>query len=377
MKSAAVWLNRILALLAWGGVFVAGVLTVAHFMGLAVPCTAERACDVVTSSKYSEVLGIPVAAFGLLTYLVLAGIAAIRLFRPDWRPRLIVTVAWVLSAVGTLASAYLQFVSFVELQAKCDWCLASAGIMFLTCLLYGFVASAEGPDKLDVPVGKIAFLAWMVLAIGGLGVMAKNMDALRKAPGRELASEASIETLAPNPAYSFGKGAAPVTIIEYADFYCPACRSSFQNIKGLYVQADGNLRLIYRNFPIFKKEGHEMSLAASIIGEFAATQGKYWPWIEGMFTKDVDDLKSIDALIALATEIGLKEDEVRKALSDDKYIDIVYEGIDTARRIGVDETPTYVIFADGLKPQMAAQANVNSVINSPGIAKYLKGKGGG
>lgn len=370
-------MNRILALLAWGGVFVAGVLTVAHYLDLAVPCTAERACDVVTSSKYSQVMGFPVALFGLLTYLVLAAIAAIRLYQPTFKPRTLVTVGWSLSAVGTLASAYLQYVSFVELRAKCDWCLASAGIMFVTCLLYGFVASAESDAKAEPPFAKYAFLVWMCVSLGGVGAMAKSMDAIRKAPGRALAQASSIEALAPNPAHYFGSEKAPVTIIEYADFYCPACRSSFANIKALYVQANGNLRLVFRNFPIFQKEGHEMSLAASIIGEYAATKGKYWVWVEGMFTKDVEKLKSIDALVGLATEIGLKEDEVRKALLDDKYIDIVQEGIDTARRIGVNETPTYVIFAEGVEPQMAAQANVNSVINAPGIAKFLRGKGGG
>lgn len=84
--------------------------------GATLSCTTGG-CETVQSSPYSEMFGLPVAALGLVAYVVLLGAA---LARGD--------LARLSGAVVALAafafSAYLVGVQVAVIGALCDWCLA-------------------------------------------------------------------------------------------------------------------------------------------------------------------------------------------------------------------------------------------------------------
>ena len=75
-------------------------------------------CETVQSSSYAELLGLPVAALGLVGFVVLL-VAA--LARGEWARLVNATVA--LSAF--LFAAYLLVVQIVVLDAICQWCVAT------------------------------------------------------------------------------------------------------------------------------------------------------------------------------------------------------------------------------------------------------------
>lgn len=105
------------------GTGVAGYLTAAHLLHAQVAC-ATGGCETVQSSSYSEVAGIPVAAGGLLCYLV---IAASALRRGDvWR-----AVGFAATLAGFAVSMVLLYVQARVLHAYCQWCLASDVILTL------------------------------------------------------------------------------------------------------------------------------------------------------------------------------------------------------------------------------------------------------
>jgi uncharacterized membrane protein len=75
-------------------------------------------CETVQSSPYAEVLGVPVAAIGLVGYLVLAA-TTIR-DGAHWR-----ATCAALALAGFVFSAYLLVLQLTLIDAVCDWCLAS------------------------------------------------------------------------------------------------------------------------------------------------------------------------------------------------------------------------------------------------------------
>ena len=91
--------------------------------GLALFCRAGTACDVVQASRYSTLLGLPIALWGAALYAVVGALALAGLSPARWR------WAFLGAAAGTGLSAYLTYLSLVELRAPCIYCLASAGIM--------------------------------------------------------------------------------------------------------------------------------------------------------------------------------------------------------------------------------------------------------
>ena len=113
-------LRAAVAVLALAGAAVAGYLTWVRYSGATIACTTGG-CETVQSSSYSELVGVPVALFGLLGYLAIAA-SALReteLFR-------IAGAAVALAAAGF--GAYLLVVQIAVIGAVCDWCLTSDAI---------------------------------------------------------------------------------------------------------------------------------------------------------------------------------------------------------------------------------------------------------
>ncbi len=111
----------LVVLLACAGMLVTGYLTaVAMTGGGAVLCAEGSGCEIIQASRWSVLLGLPIALWGFALYLVIGLIA--------WRmpPRL---KRWrrlnFLSAVGVAVSIYLTVTGLVYLDAVCAWCLVS------------------------------------------------------------------------------------------------------------------------------------------------------------------------------------------------------------------------------------------------------------
>lgn len=100
----------ITAYLSWGAVFGS----------LPAFCTDGSGCAVVQASRWSRFLGVPVAIWGFVTYLVLLFLALSR-GKPAPRWKRLFSVA----AAGLVISLYLTLSGLIALQSVCVWCLAS------------------------------------------------------------------------------------------------------------------------------------------------------------------------------------------------------------------------------------------------------------
>ena len=127
------------AVLAIAGAAVAGYLLYVRHTGSALAC-ATGGCETVQSSPYSELFGVPVAAFGLVGY---ATMLAAAVARRELARLAHVTVA--LSAV--VFGAYLLYVQVHVIDAVCDWCLVSDGVTtaIAALALLRMRAAALGP----------------------------------------------------------------------------------------------------------------------------------------------------------------------------------------------------------------------------------------
>ncbi len=122
-------LRALLAVLAVAGIAVSAYLTWSHLRGVAPVCVGGSAgCETVQTSRYSEVLGIPVALLGLLGYAGLLLSAAIKGERAA-------VFGLFVALVGTLYSAYLTYLELFVIQAICQWCVASAGLIAASLLV--------------------------------------------------------------------------------------------------------------------------------------------------------------------------------------------------------------------------------------------------
>jgi protein-disulfide isomerase len=148
---------------------------------------------------------------------------------------------------------------------------------------------------------------------------------------------------------STGPADAPITIVEFSDFECPFCTKWHREVyTPLMEQYPGQVRLVYRNFPLTGL--HQNAYPAAEAALCAGNQGAYWEYHDKLF-QALYGLGS-DAFQQYASELSLDMDAFNECVNSHKYQPFVQDDIDFALSIGVQSTPTF--FINGL-PVVGAQ----------------------
>src|SRR5687767_7573334 len=72
----------------------------------------------------------------------------------------------------------------------------------------------------------------------------------------------------------YGENSKGVTLVEYGDYQCPACKAYHPIVKALAEKYKADIHFQFRNFPL--KAIHQNALAGSRAAEAADKQGKFW-----------------------------------------------------------------------------------------------------
>jgi uncharacterized membrane protein len=121
--------------LSLAGIADAVYLTVHHYTGEQVPCGVTGGCEMVLSSAYATVYGIPLAFFGAIAYFTAFSLSLLTAFG-NFKLWNFFGLQVTLMACF---SAWLVYVQAYEIQEFCQYCLVSAGICF--SLFITFMAS--------------------------------------------------------------------------------------------------------------------------------------------------------------------------------------------------------------------------------------------
>lgn len=116
----------LVALLSLGGLGVATYLTVVHYAHQPIACSSIGDCELVNSSRYATVAGVPVAVMGAASYVVIVLGAAAAWLRRD---STLLFGTWALALASFAFSMYLTYIELRVLYAICVYCVASASIM--------------------------------------------------------------------------------------------------------------------------------------------------------------------------------------------------------------------------------------------------------
>jgi protein-disulfide isomerase len=162
------------------------------------------------------------------------------------------------------------------------------------------------------------------LALGvtvGLVIVGALIVLLQPAP-RPVAAPTDAAAANPAPmeaAPTFGPDDAPVTIIEYADFGCPACWQWHQSgiLPQLRAKYGDQIRFVWRDFPVITL----LSPKAAEAGQCAHEQGKFWEFHD--LTYDRGGAIEANDLKAYAAEIGLNMDQFNDCVTSRRYRDRV------------------------------------------------------
>jgi protein-disulfide isomerase len=206
---------------------------------------------------------------------------------------------------------------------------------------------------------KKLYIVLAVVAAVGIGAVGYSVSSGRNAAMAPIAVEGldDDERLV-ELAQGMTKGDenAPVTIIEFGDFQCPACQQFATQYKPqvelAYVES-GKAKFVYYDWPI--TTAHPNAFLAARASRCAADQDRYWEYHDNLFRNQVRWAPSTDAtgvFIDYAETLGLDEGEFESCLNSDRHAELVSANLELGNRLGVGGTPTILIEHNGTARQV-------------------------
>lgn len=231
-RSTIPWLHRwsrpLMAGIAAAGAAVTGYLTITKLTETATACPTEG-CDTVLNSAYATLFGLPLALFGFIAYVSMAGLAIAPLLINATTQRKLQlqveqTTGLLLFMGGTsmmIFSGYLMFLLAFKIQTACIYCLASA---FFSLSL--FLLSIVGRSWQDL--GQLLFTGFavgMVAFVGTLGIYAQTTNPVSSATGE---SGPPITTVSTPATVALAQHLTQVGAKMYGAYWCPHCHDQKQ-----------------------------------------------------------------------------------------------------------------------------------------------------
>ena len=163
----------------------------------------------------------------------------------------------------------------------------------------------------------------------------------------------------PVTARDHGKGSdkAGLTLVEYSDFQCPACRAQNQVLQRAWPSIRFKARVVYRHFPLTSLHPHAM--LAARYAEAAGQQGRFWEMHDLLFERQPEWSTSETAQVLFdgyARTLGLEMDRLQQDLASDTVRDKVLADMASGRKAGVRGTPTLYLNGERLTSVRTPQA---------------------
>ena len=334
-------------------------------------------CDIVNSSRFSQLGGVPVAALGALYFflVLVAGITA----QPGGilYPLISRWVGWT-SLSALVFEFYLVVVQAAYLKTGCIFCLTLDGLTVailwavvmlspatgsvknrLASVLWkasvGFPQGARLPKpalglaglSVTVFIAAIAFIPSFVRSRGNHysrfdTAVDEYIDRWKNLPRKKMAALEGDGTL--------GTAGSKVNLTLYSDFECPHCRKAAFTLHTILPALEGRVLFRFKHFPLdstcnpgMQSQMHPMVCLLAKLAYCAERKGKFWEFHDTVFldTAEEEIRQGVDAF---ASKLKLfTREEITRCLQDSRALHYVRENIQSATELGIRGTPTFYI----------------------------------
>ena len=185
-----------------------------------------------------------------------------------------------------------------------------------------------GNAKLNKRNATILLLLVAVAAVGGLKYF---LESSRGGVGKGVASRSKV------------KPSAPIKIVEYMDFQCPACAKGAEYLKSCFVKYPDKFYLQMKQYPLGM---HRHAMQSARYAHCAAQQGKFWPFHDALVErqKQWESLISADSVFRqFAQEAMVDMKQLDVCLQNERTNTEILEEKEKGASLGVKSTPSYFV----------------------------------
>ena len=351
-----------------------GILFITCKTGLSEPCTT------VSQSAYSSIFGIPIAAFGILYFILLTILLLVADYAQDKYYKTFCGIAFILTVIG-LAINLVLGILMINIGHLCQLCISTYIINILIfIILIFFIKNNFSVDEIKKSLvsffipkdsdGKtvlslaIMFVCCLTLAVyGGVNLLRvksefqKNQTVNKSLSNFYNQKEEKIEF--PKSNMVIGKSDAKIKIYIFTDFLCSACRKLYDIEKNIISKYEGKIKLTFYHYPLDKSCNNDMeetiyadSCLASKSMYGAAESGFFQEYFDIHFLNyenyhDSFGIEHINKnLTQTSDQFKIKPDAIKKfdsIIKSGKDIDQILEHIESAKKLKIESTPTIYI----------------------------------
>jgi protein-disulfide isomerase len=182
----------------------------------------------------------------------------------------------------------------------------------------------------------------------------KRQTALQAEEHRKIIFEKKASIFRARSDFVMGNPSGDITLVEFFDYNCGWCKRTVDELATL-VKADSNVRIVFKEFPIFG----ENSTFAAKAAMASIKQGKYWDFHRALM-KERQVTK--DNVLKIAEKVGLNIATLKEEMANPAHDVVLKENAQIAQSLGIEGTPGFIIDAkvnvgfvpaDGLKEIIA------------------------
>ncbi len=344
-------------------------------------------CDDIAASKYAEPFGIPMGIYGAGFFAGMLLLLGVALLKPEYRDDALHTYKW-FTVLGVVKSIGLFIIAHFIIGKLCPTCIG----VYLSCFAQAGLAWAKRSEfpvrstfsdsfkslsnGITYPV--VTLLIAVVIYSFAKPSKPTHLD-LKQPPIGDF-DDSNPVVLEPNRQeipisrsayaglgedYRRGPEGAKITIVEFADYQCPACRHAYQALKDLEKEMP-EIEMVFRNYPLdsacnpsISRRMHEFACEAATLARCAGRIGQFWNMHDRIYQNQTD-LNS-EALSKWGKEVGLTDQQIAECRTSQDISNKIRDDVKLGEKLGITGTPT--IFVNGRK--------VDGAYNIEGLRKAV------
>ncbi|MCB9253907.1 MAG: thioredoxin domain-containing protein [Bdellovibrionaceae bacterium] len=334
-------------------------------------------CDIVEASRFSEILGIPVAGIGAVFFFLLFLLTA--LASPEHRnfPKT-QRLAACLSAAGVAIDLYFVTVQVFILGTLCLFCLGTYLVNILYFVTNSLMCARRGrglkrfflePLKGATTAIQMPAHLWWLSASALFSFIAAVtflpaviwMQSSFYSYGKRLADQFFLQWKE-KTAYeipisaddaSLGSPDAPIKIVEFSDFECPHCRKAAFTLHTALKPLGSQVQFVFKHYPLdsdcnpeLQYQLHPKACKLAKLAECARRKDRFWQYHDRLFLELAGDqgLPAWEKIVSSLSDI-LSPSEVENCMANPAVLKAVKDNIEAGRKLDLKGTPS--VFVNG------------------------------
>jgi protein-disulfide isomerase len=230
-------------------------------------------------------------------------------------------------------------------------------------------AASSGSNNMKAFYAIIAVVA--ILGVGAILYAARGGTGGMATEPLDISAEDAGALLERAQGVSVGDPAAPVQMIVFSDYMCPACAHWAgrieQMLKAEFVET-GQVHYTYYDYPLGGQFRHTFAVARA--ARCAGDQGRFWEYHDILLGQQAQWMYSnntpVDHMLQYARQLDLDMAAFESCLRSDRHADVVTANRLLGETLGVGGTPTIFINGRALRQGWDDYATVRAAVQAAG-----------